>query len=122
MKLSILMPVYNERTVVDRSISLVLSAPLPEYLSWLARKLRPHVGDAVLEVGAGIGNIAGRLMGRRVLYVAAEKDPLHLHALRNRFLRTPNVVVQRIDPEVLEDLAGLENCFDTVLCLNVLEY
>ena|ERR1039457_1700585 len=83
MKLSILMPVYNERTVVDRSISLVLSAPLPEYLSWLARKLRPHVGDAVLEVGAGIGNIAGRLMGRRVLYVAAEKDPLHLHALRN---------------------------------------
>ena len=54
--------------------------------------------------------------------MAAEKDPLHLHALRNRFLRTPNVVVQRIDPEVPEDLAGLENCFNTVLCLNVLEY
>jgi len=94
----------------------------PQYLSWVARKLRPHVGDSVLEVGAGIGNISGRLMGRRVLYVAAEKDPLHLHALRNRFLRTPNVVVQRIDPEVLEDLAGMESCFDTVLCLNVLEY
>jgi glycosyltransferase involved in cell wall biosynthesis len=94
----------------------------PQYLSWLARKLRPHVGDAVLEVGAGIGNISGRLMGRRVLYVAAEKDPLHLHALRNRFLRTPNVVVQRIDPEIPQDLASLENCFDTVLCLNVLEY
>jgi glycosyltransferase involved in cell wall biosynthesis len=94
----------------------------PQYLSWLAHRLRPHVGDAVLEVGAGIGNIAGRLMGRRVLYVAGEKDPLHLHALRNRFLRTPNVVVQRIDPERAEDLAGLENCFDTALCLNVLEY
>ena len=94
----------------------------PQYLSWLARKLRPHVGDTVLEVGAGIGNITGRLMARRVLYVAAEKDPLHLHALRNRFLRTPNVVVQRLDPEVPEELAGLENCFDTVLCVNVLEY
>jgi glycosyltransferase involved in cell wall biosynthesis len=94
----------------------------PQYLSWLARKLRPHLGDAVLEVGAGIGNITGRLMARRVLYVAAEKDPLHLHALRNRFLRTPNVVVQQIDPAVPEELAGLENCFDTVLCLNVLEY
>jgi glycosyltransferase involved in cell wall biosynthesis len=94
----------------------------PQYLSWVARKLRPHVGDEVLEVGAGIGNISGRLMGRRVLYVAAEKDPLHLHALRNRFLRTPNVVVQRIDPELPQDLAGLANCFDTVLCLNVLEY
>ena len=94
----------------------------PQYLSWLARKLRPHIGDAVLEVNAGIGNIAGRLMAKRVLYVAAETDPLHLHALRNRFLRTPNVVVQRIDPEAPQDFAGLENCFDSVLCLNVLEY
>jgi SAM-dependent methyltransferase len=76
----------------------------------------------VLEVGAGIGNIAGRLMSRRTLYVAAEKDALHLHALHNRFLRTPNVTVQRLDPEVPQDFAGLEGCFDTVLCLNVLEY
>jgi len=30
MKLSILMPVYNERAVVELCISLVLTAPLPE--------------------------------------------------------------------------------------------
>ena len=30
MKLSILMPVYNERTVVERCIAQVLTAPLPE--------------------------------------------------------------------------------------------
>ena len=94
----------------------------PQYLSWLAHELRPHLGDTVLEISAGIGNISARLMSRRVLYVASERDPLHLHALRNRFLRTPNVVVQRLDPELPEDLAGMENCFDTVLCLNVLEY
>jgi glycosyltransferase involved in cell wall biosynthesis len=94
----------------------------PQYLSWLARKLRPHLGDSVLEIGAEIGNIAGRLMGRRTVYVAAEKDPLNLHALRNRFLRTPNVMVQRIDPERQEDLASAGDSFDTVLCLNVLEY
>src|SRR5262249_52503271 len=74
------------------------------------------------EISAGIGNFSGRLMAKRLLYVAAEKDPLHLHTLRNRFLRTPNVTVQRIDPESPEDLAGLDQCFDTVLCLNVLEY
>src|SRR5947199_822121 len=94
----------------------------PQYLSWLARKLRPHLGDTIFEVGAGIGNLTGRLIARRVLYVAGEKDPLHLHALRNRFLRTPNVVVQRIDPAAAEDLRGLENCFDTVLCINIVEY
>ena len=94
----------------------------PQYLSWLARKLRPHIGDTVLEIGAGIGNIAARLMSRRVLYVAAERDPLHLHALRNRFLRTPNVVVQQLDPDKPEEFASMEGCFDTVLCVNVLEY
>jgi len=30
VKVSILIPVYNERTVVERSLSLVLAAPLPE--------------------------------------------------------------------------------------------
>jgi SAM-dependent methyltransferase len=94
----------------------------PQYLSWLARVLRPYLGDKVLEIGAGIGNICGRLMGRRLLYVAGESDTLHLHALHNRFLRTPNVQVRRIDPSLASDFAGLENLFDTVLAINVLEY
>ena len=94
----------------------------PQYLSWLARLVRPHLGDKVLELGAGIGNLAGRLMGRRVLYVAADKDRLNLHALNNRFLRTPNVSVRRIDPDSAADFESFEGSFDTVLCLNVLEY
>jgi SAM-dependent methyltransferase len=94
----------------------------PQYVSWLARLLRPYLGDSVLELGAGIGNLSGRLMSRRLLYVAAEKDPLHLHALHNRFLRTPNVRVCRIDPEIPADFDGAGGPFDTVLCVNVLEY
>jgi glycosyltransferase involved in cell wall biosynthesis len=94
----------------------------PAYIGWVTGKLRSHIGDTVLEVGAGIGNMSGRLMGKRMLYVAAEKDPLHLHALRNRFLRTPNVVVQQLDPEAPGAFASMESCFDTVLCLSILEY
>ncbi len=92
----------------------------PQYLSWIARLVRPHLGDTVLEIGAGIGNITARLMMRRLRYVAAEKDPLYLHALRNRFLRTPNVEVRRFDPDNPDD--GLGSEFDTALCLNVLEH
>jgi glycosyltransferase involved in cell wall biosynthesis len=94
----------------------------PQYLNWVAAVLRPHLGDTVLEIGAGIGNFAGRLMGRRYEYVVTEKDPLYLHALRNRFLRTPNVRVRQLDPAVVSDLDDLAKSFDTVLCLNVLEY
>jgi glycosyltransferase involved in cell wall biosynthesis len=93
----------------------------PQYISWLTTVLRPHLGDTVLELAAGIGNISGRLMGRRLLYVAAEKDPVYLHALKNRFLRTPNVAVQQLDPEQPADFQNAGGPFDTVLCVNVLE-
>jgi len=33
LKLSILVPVYNERAVVERSLDQVLNAPLPETMS-----------------------------------------------------------------------------------------
>jgi glycosyltransferase involved in cell wall biosynthesis len=94
----------------------------PQYVSWLTRLLRRHLGDTVLELGAGIGTLTGRLMGRRERYVACEKEPLYLHALRNRFLRTPSVEVKELDPAQPPGFEGMDDSFDTVLCLNVLEY
>jgi glycosyltransferase involved in cell wall biosynthesis len=94
----------------------------PQYVSWMTSVLRPYLRDTVLEVGAGIGNIAARLMGKRAYYLVAEKDPLYLHALRNRFLRTPNVRVQTLDPNRPEDFEPVRDCVESVLCLNVLEY
>ncbi|MFN7925122.1 MAG: glycosyltransferase [Bryobacteraceae bacterium] len=94
----------------------------PQYVSWMATRLRPRLGDRILEIGAGIGTLTGRLMGRRLLWVAGEKDPLSLHALRNRFLRTPHVHVRQLDPDVPGDFQDGEGPFDTVLCINVLEF
>jgi glycosyltransferase involved in cell wall biosynthesis len=94
----------------------------PAYLNWTSTLIRRHLGDTVLEVGAGIGNMTGRLMGRRLRYVTCDKDPLFLHALHNRFLRTPSVEVRRLDPERAEGFDGLREQFDSALCLNVLEY
>ncbi|HEY7336777.1 MAG TPA: glycosyltransferase [Bryobacteraceae bacterium] len=93
----------------------------PQYLSWLTGVLRPHLRDTVLEIGAGLGNMTGRLMGKRLRYVAGEKDPLYLHALRNRFLRTPNVTVCRIDPEDPADFEPWREEFESAMCVNLLE-
>jgi glycosyltransferase involved in cell wall biosynthesis len=93
----------------------------PQYLSWVTRVLRPYLGDTVFEIGAGLGNLTGRLMGKKLLYVAAEKDPLYLHALRNRFLRTPSVTVCELDPENPAAFAPWAGQFESALCVNVLE-
>jgi SAM-dependent methyltransferase len=94
----------------------------PNYVQWITRIIRPHLGDTVLEIGAGMGTLSGRLMARRLRYVAAENDELNLHALRNRFLKTPSVEVIELDPEKSADYEKLGESFDTVLCLNLLEY
>jgi SAM-dependent methyltransferase len=93
----------------------------PQYLSWLTRVLRPHLGDTVFEAGAGLGNLTGRLMARKLEYVAGEKDPLYLHALRNRFLRTPSVTVCKLDPEDPNDYRPWKEKFESALCVNLLE-
>jgi glycosyltransferase involved in cell wall biosynthesis len=94
----------------------------PQYVSWLTQLLRPHLGNRVLEAGSGIGNLAARMMGKRQLYVAAEKDPLYLDALRNRFLRTPNVRVCSLDPEDSTACRSLPDCMDTAIAAGVLEF
>src|SRR5262249_28327461 len=93
----------------------------PQYLSWITKIVRPFLGDTVFEMGAGIGNLSGRLMAKRLLYVAAENNDLYLHSLHNRFLRTPNVRVVKLDPVKLTGFDELQQ-FDTVLAINVLEY
>ena len=93
----------------------------PQYQSWITRVLRPHLGDTILEIGAGLGDWTGRLMGKKLLYVAAEKDALYLHALRNRFLRTPNVTVCELDPERPADYQPWAGQFASALCVNLLE-
>src|SRR5580658_6439182 len=93
----------------------------PQYLSWTTRVLRPYLGDTVFEIGAGLGNLTGRLMARKLEYVAGERDPLYLHALRNRFLRTPSVTVCKLDPEDPNDYRPWKEKFESALCVNLLE-
>lgn len=93
----------------------------PQYISWATTMLRPHLGDRIVELGAGIGDFTGRLMGRKIDYFACENEPVYLHALRNRFLKTPSVHVLELDPATATDFGQLPAGLDTALAINVLE-
>ena len=88
---------------------------------WLGQTLRPYVGDRVLEIGAGIGNLTSQFIPRE-LYIASDINPHYLHYLRSYSFGKPYLRVVEIDAGNPSHFRGLEGQFDTVLLINVLEH
>lgn len=97
-------------------------AQTPRFNSWMADTIRPYVGEDVLEIGAGIGNLTQYLSPRRRSYLATDIDEEHLSRLAVRFQDRPNLDLRRCDLSNPEDFRALEGKLDTVVCLNVLEH
>ena len=103
-------------------VTLQRMSRLSRYNRWIWQSINKYVGDRVLEVGAGIGNMT-RVMYGRELIVATDVELPYLHILRNRFSRNPTIRVAKLDLNSDADCAALkEHAFDTVVCLNVLEH
>ncbi|HEV7484896.1 MAG TPA: glycosyltransferase [Thermoanaerobaculia bacterium] len=102
-------------------VTLERMGRLSRYNDWIWQSIAPYVGDRVLEVGAGIGNMT-RVMYGRELIVATDIGVSYLQILRNRFARNPSIAVARLDLNTDDHLALEQYDFDTVVCLNVLEH
>jgi len=102
-------------------VTLERMGKLSRYNDWIWQSIAPHVGQRVLEVGAGIGNMT-RVMYGRELIVATDVEVPYLHVLRNRFARNPSIRVERLDLNGDDYQALRPYAFDTVVCLNVLEH
>ena len=89
---------------------------------WMADVIRPFIGQRVLEIGAGIGNLSQHLAPRRKSYIITDYDEEHLARLRVRFQHRPNVEILRCDLSRPEDFAPVREQVDTVICLNVVEH
>ncbi len=92
----------------------------PRFTKWMADVIRPFVGEKVLEIGAGTGNLTVQLIPRR-LYWASDINPLYLTYLENVGLSRPYMRVGYTDGEKGETYPT-EQKFDTVICLNVVEH
>jgi SAM-dependent methyltransferase len=94
----------------------------PRFNRWMADTIRPHVGQRVLEIGAGIGNLTRALIRGRKRYAATDINPEHLARLTSRFPHRPNLEIRSCDLTRTEDFAPFTGAMDTVICLNVLEH
>ncbi len=95
-------------------------ARAPNFSRWMADTIRPRVGQRVLEIGAGIGNLTVNLVPRR-FYCATDLNPHYLAALEKLRESRPYLRISRTDGCVLESFPR-ERDFDTVVCLNVVEH
>jgi glycosyltransferase involved in cell wall biosynthesis/phospholipid N-methyltransferase len=102
-------------------VTLERMGRLSQYNDWIWQSVAPYVGNRVLEVGAGIGNMTRVLYGRDLI-VATDLELPYLHILRNRFSRNPTILVERLDLNSDDCLKLKHHEFDTVVCLNVLEH
>ncbi len=94
----------------------------PRYNAWLGRKLSAHLGQRVLEVGAGIGTITKQIASGRQLVVALEMDRFYYDRLKNLFAHMPQVVPHLAGIEDADWRGLLDHKFDSVLLSNVLEH
>ncbi|MCS7026304.1 MAG: glycosyltransferase [Bryobacteraceae bacterium] len=97
-------------------------SPAVAFNRWMADTIRPYLGQSVLEIGAGIGNLSRHLIGGRKRYIASDVDEQHLARLRSRFQERPCLEVRKLDVASAADFADLQRSVDTVVCLNVLEH
>ena len=89
---------------------------------WMVKCIEPYLGDRILEVGSGIGNIS-RLLPKKEKLIVTDIDPTYLEILEVAFKDNDIVKVAKLDISSREDAENLGGGIcDTVICLNVLEH
>lgn len=93
---------------------------LEGYNRWIVDEIRSWVGDNILEVGAGTGNISQLFLDRKQL-VLTDIRKSYIDSLSEKFKNYPNVFCDIFNLEESgSHLAG--RGIDTIIGLNVLEH
>ncbi len=94
----------------------------PAFNRWMFEAIRPYLGNRVVELGAGRGNLSKHLKtGRDLLLVDYRPD--YLEELQSRWSHLDNIRFALVDLTVERSYEVIREFRpDTVVCLNVLEH
>ena len=93
-----------------------------KFTRWTVETIEPYLGNKILEVGSGIGNIS-RLLPQKEKLTVTDIDDLYINILENLFNGNAIVDVAKLDLNCDSDFKALKkNQYDTIVCMNVLEH
>jgi glycosyltransferase involved in cell wall biosynthesis len=92
----------------------------PRFTKWMASIIKPYLGNRVLEIGAGIGNMTIHLIPR-ALYWATDVNSEYLDQLEDMRSTRPYLHVGYTNGMDGNSFPTGQS-FDTVVCLNVVEH
>lgn len=94
---------------------------IDRYDDWLVREFRPYLGNRIIEIGCGLGNLFSKLKDYDLL-VGIDNSNESISDVKSRYSKNPKIKVYNksiIDPDV-ESLSELE--INTAISLNVFEH
>lgn len=94
----------------------------PQYNYWIYSLLKPYLGQRILEIGPGIGNITSFMIQDATMLIGIEPNKYCSEVLLHHFENNPKfeLIESKLEDINLDKLRKYE--FDTVVCANVLEH
>lgn len=81
---------------------------------WLFEQIKPYLGNNILEIGSGIGNISKFITSLNKNLVLTDVNKSYLEYFRHRFIGNPKVRI------ISHDILPFK--INTAICINVLEH
>ena len=115
----------NKITIDKEKIkySLLLLSERFNYNHWICENIQNFIGDNILEVGAGIGNITDFIIFRNNLTVI-DINQHYIDYLNSKysFRNESNFNALNVDIQDIKSSPLASKRFDTIICLNILEH
>ena len=115
----------NKITIDKEKIkySLLLLSERFNYNHWIYENIQNFIGDNILEVGAGIGNITDFIIFRNNLTVI-DINQHYIDYLNSKysFRNESNFNALNVDIQDIKSSPLASKRFDTIICLNILEH
>jgi len=114
------------KTALDREkikYSLLLLSERFNYNHWIYENIQNYVGNNILEVGAGIGNMTDFIIFRNKLTVI-DINQNYIDYLNSKYSFRNETNFNAINADIQDIKASpiASNRYDTIICLNILEH